>query len=125
MEAKGGAGILAEIFALRALQVGIKNKTRGVGVFQQDHPHRGPATRIGGGERHRGGIGRFPSLGGGKPLVEKIDRIVGGHDAMFAHGGTRRSAAVAQINARIETAARIRFAFDRAELWLGAHVTLC
>src|SRR5690606_14553245 len=60
VEAEARLAPHVELPRLAAAQVRADDEAALVDTLEQDHPHRGPALRVGGGERHR--IGKRPPL---------------------------------------------------------------
>src|SRR3954447_13838156 len=76
VEDERGAWVVRQLASLPALVAREEREAAGVGAFQQEHPCRGPAVPVGGGERHC--FGRLDPRGPGlvQPLVEDRDGVV-------------------------------------------------
>src|SRR3954463_4710367 len=76
VEDERGAWVVRQLASLPPLVAREEREAVGVGAFQQEHPCRGPAVPVGGGERHC--FGRLAPRGPGlvQPLVEDRDGVV-------------------------------------------------
>ena len=75
MENQSRFGVLLQLIALLAFEIGVKNKTARIMTFQQHHARIGHAIRADRGQRHRIGVVRLAFGGLLQPIVKSGNRV--------------------------------------------------